>query len=552
LESPVSFMRKLLKLTAKYGWGTTLVVLGAFAVGFTWSSSDELYSNIRLFDRVALMVYRSYVEDLDETKMVKAGIDGMLTKLDKYTKYLDGPDYLYLRQETDGRIEGIGAYLEIHRDTLTVTSVQEGSPGYKIGIRPGDRILTIDSVQTTGKAMGEIRTLIQGPIGSNISLRVSRPGDGEFEVTTERAEIQIDPIPYCGMISDDVGYARLVRFSEDCYESLRKALFDLKRQGMKSLILDLRGNPGGLLSEAIRVAGAFLPANTAIVETRGRSDSLDGLYVSDGPPIFESGGLAVLVDSETASAAEIVAGAIQDHDRGVVIGDSTYGKGLVQQILQLTDDSALKITASKYYLPSGRCLQKPGWSDFELTSNDMDDYEDEMFTTVSGRPVFGGGGIVPDIFIDGTDKSEYVAAMRRQSLFFDFATEYLRRSTVKGEFEIDDTIMVEFREFVNLRGFEFEDDDQLAFDDFKNSFSVIDDESRQAIDVLDSRLSSRDQWLFDSHYMEIARNLKEAVTLQARGEKSLYRIWTESQPQILEAADILADQQEYEAILAHR
>ena len=529
-----------------------MVILGVFAVGFTWSSSDELYSNIRLFDRVALMVYRSYVEDLDETRMVKAGIDGMLTKLDKYTKYLDGPDYLYLKQETDGRIEGIGVYLEIHRDTLTVISVQEGTPGYRVGIKPGDRILAIDSVETTGKEMGEIRSIIQGPIGSEIDLRISRPGDGEFEVTTERAEVEIDPIPYCGMISDDVGYARLARFSEDCYEGLRKAVFDLKRQGMRSLILDLRGNPGGLLSEAIRVAGAFLPANTAIVETRGRNDSLDGVYMSDGPPMFATGGLAILVDSETASAAEIVAGAIQDHDRGVVIGDTTYGKGLVQTILQLTDYSALKITASKYYLPSGRCLQKPGWSTFELTSNDVDNPDDEMFTTISGRPVMGGGGIIPDIFIEDQDESEYIAAMKRQSLFFDFATDYLGRSAIKGEIEFDGKIMAEFREFVHSRGFDFEDEDKTAFDSFKRSFSVLDDESRQAMDILDSRLSSKDQWLFDSHSMEIAQNLKEAIMLQAHGEKSLYKIWTESQPQILEAAEILADQQEYDSILAHR
>jgi carboxyl-terminal processing protease len=546
------FMRKSLAFTAKYGWGTTLVILGVFAVGFTWSSSDELYSNIRLFDRVALMVYRSYVEDLDETRMVKAGIDGMLTKLDKYTKYLDGPDYLYLKQETDGRIEGIGVYLEIHRDTLTVISVQEGTPGYRVGIKPGDRILAIDSVETTGKEMGEIRSIIQGPIGSEIDLRISRPGDGEFEVTTERAEVEIDPIPYCGMISDDVGYARLARFSEDCYEGLRKAVFDLKRQGMRSLILDLRGNPGGLLSEAIRVAGAFLPANTAIVETRGRNDSLDGVYMSDGPPMFATGGLAILVDSETASAAEIVAGAIQDHDRGVVIGDTTYGKGLVQTVLQLSDNSALKITASKYYLPSGRCLQKPGWSTFELTSNDVDNSDGEMFTTTSGRPVMGGGGIIPDIFIEDQDESEYIAAMKRQSLFFDFAVNYQRRSIIKGEVEIDDKIMAEFREFIHDRGFEFEDEDKTAFDSFRRSFSVLDDESRQAMDILDSRLSSNDQWLFDSHSMEIAQNLKEAITLQAHGEKSLYRIWTESQPEILEAAEILADQQEYDSILAHR
>ena len=543
---------RIFRILSKYGWGTTLVVLAVFAVGFTWSSSDKLYSNIRIFDRIALLVSQNYLLDLDETKLVRAGIDGMLSKLDKYTKYLEGSDYRHLKQETDGRFEGIGVYLDIHHDTLTVTSVQEGTPGYRVGIKPGDRIIAIDSVETAGLEIREIRSLMRGPIGSRIALRIYRPGDGQFDIVTERDEVQVKAIPHYAMLSGNVGYIRLMRFSEGCYEELKAAITDLKKQGMESLALDLRENPGGLLGEAIDVTGAFLPANSIIVEARGRRESLKGLYVSQNSPIFPDGGLVILVDSQSASAAEIVAGAIQDHDRGVIVGTETYGKGLVQQILKLSEQSALKITASKYYLPAGRCLQKPDWSTFELVSGDVERQTDEMFATDSGRPVFGGGGILPDVYLDEKIESDFVEALRRESCFFDFATAYIKNHQVTPELEIDEKIMLDFVEFVKESSFRHEEKDRTAFNDFKNSFMASDGETEEAMELLDQKLLSKEQWLFDSNYLEIAENLKESILLQAFGEENIYDIWVSNQPQITEAVDILSNSQKYNSILAQR
>ena len=543
---------RIFKLLSRYGWGMTLIVLGAFAVGFTWSSSDNLYSNIRLFDRIALLVSQNYVVDLDETKMIRAGIDGVLTKLDKYTKYLEGEDFLHLKHETDGRFEGIGVYLEFHHDTLTVTSVQEGTPAYRIGIKPGDRIIAIDSVETAGLSIGEIRSRMRGPVGSRIVIRIHRPGDGNYDMVTERDEVEVEAIPYYAMLSDKVGYARLLRFSQGSYKELKAAIADLRKQGMESFIFDLRDNPGGLLGEAIDVAGAFLPVNSVIVETRGRQESLKGFYVSQDPPIFPKGGLVLLVDSQTASAAEIVAGTVQDHDRGVVVGTETYGKGLVQQILKLSEQSALKITASKYYLPAGRCLQKPDWSTFELAREEVERPTDRMFETDSGRPVFGGGGIIPDVYLDEKVESDFVEALKRESCFFDFATAYIKDHEIDPELKIDEKIMFDFEEFVEKSNFRFEEKDRIAFNDFKNSFSPLDDRTQEAIEVLDQKLLSKEQWLFDSNHLEIAENLKESILLQAFGEKNIYDIWISNQPQISEAVDILSDSQKYNSILAQR
>lgn len=543
---------KILKVLSRYGWGTTLVVLAVFAVGFTWSSSDKLYSNIRIFDRIALLVSQNYLLDLDETKLVRAGIDGMLSKLDKYTKYLEGSEYQHLKQETDGKFEGIGVYLDIHHDTLTVTSVQEDAPGYRVGIKPGDRIIAIDSIETAGLEIKEIRSLMRGPVGSRIALRIHRPGDGEYDVVTERGKVEVEAIPYYDMLTENVGYARMLRFSEDCHEELSAAIIDLKRRGMESFIFDLRDNPGGLLGEAIEVSGAFLPANSIIVEVRGRRESLKGLYVSQNPPIFPDGGLVILVDSQTASAAEIVAGAIQDHDRGVIVGTETYGKGLVQQILKLSEQSALKITASRYYLPAGRCLQKPDWSTFELVSGDVERQTDEMFATDSGRPVFGGGGILPDVYLDEKAESDFIEALKRESCFFDFATAYIKNHEVTSELEIDLNIIQDFVEFVKASNFRHEEKDRTAFDDFQKSFTALDAETENAMELLDQKLLSKEQWLFDSHYLDIAENLKESILLQAFGEENTYDIWVSNQSQITEAVDILSDSQKYNSILAQR
>lgn len=529
------------------------MVLGAIALGFTWSSSEEIFANIRLFDRIALLVDQNYVENIDHARLVKAGIDGMLEKLDKYTKYLEGADFLQLQQATDGKIEGIGVYLEYHHDTLTVTSALEGTPGYKAGIQPGDKILKIDSSATTGMKIKDIRMLLKGKKGSPVKLLIERPGEGSFTVTAYRDEVEIESIPYCDLVSPEIGYIRLARFSEKCGLDLRKNIINLRKKGMKSLILDLRDNPGGLLSEAIEVASLFLPENSIIVETKGRDGALIASYAASGGPVFAEGDLAIIIDSQTASAAEIVAGAIQDHDRGVIIGGSSYGKGLVQQILMVGNESALKITTSRYHLPSGRCLQIPDWSTFELTVNGGKYYDtDSLYMTESGRPVFGGGGITPDIYVDEEDESEYVEALRREACFFDFATAYIRKNDVQPGFKIDDKIIAEFKEYIRDRDFRFEEQDRAAYNNLKNSVTFHDPESEKSLAVLDSRLRSREQSNFDSNYREVGEAIEEEVLLQKFGEKTLYQKWISEQPRIAAAIGILSSAQKYSSIFAQR
>jgi carboxyl-terminal processing protease len=542
---------RIFQFVSRYGWAATLFILAMFAVGFTWASSEELYSNIRLFDKAALVVSSNYVENIDEFKMIKAGIDGMLSKLDQYSRYLSGPDYLYLRQETDGEFEGIGVSLEYHHDSLTVVSVLEGTPAYNIGLKPGDRILSIDGQSTLGRNVRDVKMLLRGTRGSHVALSIHRPGDTVFDIITERGRVAIKAIPYHGLVSLETGYIRLARFSEGSAQEIREAIADMQRRGMKSLILDLRDNPGGLLLEGVEIGGIFLPDNSTIVETRGKNGAITNTYASRGTPLFPSGGLAVLVDGQTASAAEIVAGAIQDHDRGVIIGSSTFGKGLVQQVMQFTDDSALKLTTSKYYLPSGRCLQKPDWSTFELISGNVERASDSLFRTDSGRTVFGGGGIVPDVFIDEKTSSAYVDALKRDSFFFDFAVAFNKSKKIRPGFKSDGRIAEEFRKFIEAKNFKFKNAGRTAFSDLTKNISMPDDELRKALSAIDKELASREKWEYDSHLPEITEELQQAIVSQALGETALYRdVWIPSDREVSEALALLTDGNRYAEILA--
>jgi carboxyl-terminal processing protease len=547
----MKILRGIFQILSRYGWTAALIVLGAFAVGFTWSSSDELYSHIRLLDRAAITITSDYVDAIDESEVIKAGIDGMLTGLDPYSRYLSGADYLYLRQETEGQFEGIGVALGFHHDTLTIESVLEGTPSYGQGVTAGDRIVAIDGKSTIGADMRSIKMMLRGPVGSNVALKIARPGTGLLDFRVERDKVEIKAVSFYGMVKGDVGYIKLERFSDNCSGEVHQAISNLKKQGMRSLILDLRGNPGGLLIEAVEIASMLLPQHADIVETRGRGGLVGDSYVSSGKPDFQTGGLAILVDSLTASAAEIVAGAVQDHDRGVIIGGATFGKGLVQQVMQFSDDSALKLTTAKYYLPSGRCLQKPDWSGFELVAAENEDSPDSLFRTDSGRTVFGGGGVIPDIYMEDDVLSAYIAALDSQSCFFDFSLAFLAQHQITPDMKIDTTIMNDFRKFLHLTGFHFQSEERTAFVEMKKELKKPSEKMTSAMDIIDKELSVRESWGYESNYSQIASRLRETLVRMKFGETALYReIRLPSQVEILEALNILADSNRYAGILS--
>jgi carboxyl-terminal processing protease len=535
----------------RYGWSASLIVLGGFAAAFTYSSSDDLYSNIRIFDKTAVTITSSYVETIDEDALIKAGIDGMMSKLDPYSRYLTGGDYDYLKQETDGEFNGIGISLGSHHDTLTVESVLPDSPGDKRGIKPGDRLLSIDGVDIFNFSDSKIRNMLHGAEGSTVNLSLHRPGNGYFNLDVVREKIEISPIIYYGMAADEIGYIALSLYSEGASGEVSDAIKSMKQHGMKSLILDLRDNPGGLLLESVKIASLFLPEDATIVETRGREGQITESYKSTGESVFQSGELIVLVNSQTASAAEIVAGAIQDHDRGIIVGSATFGKGLVQQIMQFSENSALKLTTAKYYLPSGRCLQKPDWSSFELVKGKRTAGVDSLYKTSSGRPVFGGGGILPDIVLDEETSSRYVDFLATESCFFDYAVNYIKDHTIQFNFSISDSDMEQFRAFVKSRHLKFNSEERAALDSFKGKLNSPSERVETALATIDSEITVRENWQFDSNYKLISRCLTETIVSLAYGENGLYeRCILKSEPEIQRALAVLKDGAHYVDILS--
>jgi carboxyl-terminal processing protease len=544
-------LKAILNTLSRYGWSASLIVLGGFAAAFTWSSSDDLYSNIRIFDKTAVTITSSYVENIDENALIKAGIDGMMAKLDPYSRYLTGGDYDYLKQETDGEFNGIGVSLGDHHDTLTVESVLPDSPGDRRGIKPGDRLLVIDGVDISKSNSAEIRGMLHGAEGSKVNLSLHRPGSGYFNIDVEREKIEISPISYYGLASDGAGYIELSLFSDGAASEVSEAIKSLKRQGMKSLILDLRENPGGLLVESVKIASLFLPDGASVVETRGRDGQVTESFKSSGEKVFQSGELIILVNSQTASAAEIVAGAIQDHDRGIIIGSATFGKGLVQQIMQFSENSALKLTTAKYYLPSGRCLQKPDWSTFELVRGKLASGSDSLYRTISGRPVFGGGGILPDIVIDEAISSPYVDYLHTESCFFDYAVDYIRSHPVQRDFTVSDTEMEKFREFLKSRQIHFSSDERVAFNSFKEKLSVPNQRLATALNTIDTEITAKENWQFDSNYKQISACLTETIVRLSGGENALYeQVLIKSDPEIRRALSVINDGARYVDILS--
>jgi carboxyl-terminal processing protease len=421
-----------------------------FIGGFRWreTAPEQLQADdLKKLELVIQLVEKYYYRDIKQSELVVKAINGMFQELDPHSFYIPREVQEQEEAEMSGGFEGIGIEFQIVQDTIMVVSPIEGGPSEMLGIQSGDRIVRINSKEVAGRGITnqEVIRSLRGPKGTKVKVTILRPGLSQtldYEITRDR--IPIHAVSFAGILRDGIGYIRLTRFSDAAHEELRKALQQLKAQGMRGLILDLRGNPGGYLHMSQRIADEFLPANKMIVYTKGRVPESNTSYTATSVyNYYEQGPLIIMISPGSASASEIVAGAVQDWDRGLVVGQRSFGKGVVQTQRYLPDSSAIRITFSRYYTPSGRCIQKP----FEGLSND--EYEKEIrsrlergelvdetkiplpdslkYKTASGRMVYGGGGIIPDIFLP-IDSAMQVSActeeLQRKNLFLLTAQEY--------------------------------------------------------------------------------------------------------------------------------
>ncbi len=402
-------------------------------------ATDDLRSQLDLFSQVLYLVQNNYVDVPDNQKLIRGAIDGMLKTLDPHTVYVPEQRAQRMDEEFHGEYSGIGIQFEIRDGAIVVISPLEGTPAFRLGIRAGDRIVEID-----GKPLAKTITnddvfkMLRGPSGSKVDVSIDREDEPErLHFSIERAKIPIESVRFAYLIRPGVGYVRIVRFSQTTGDELDKAIVGLKAQGMKSLLLDLRSNSGGLLSQAVDVLDQLVPSDKLLVYTRGRIPSSNADYRSTDRKKQVDGPIVVLIDHGSASASEIVAGAIQDLDRGLVAGTNSFGKGLVQNQLRLSDGSKLLLTIAKYYTPSGRLIQRD-YSKFA----DRGDYTEDAFKvdvpsdsvlatlpkfkTTGGRTVYGGGGIYPDVIVkDLGNLTKPQIDMITKQVFWEFATHYL-------------------------------------------------------------------------------------------------------------------------------
>ena len=421
-----------------------------------YAQSDKL--DTALLEKICHEVMDKYLDEVSEGDLVKWGIDGILSHLDPYTDYytLDRLDQLH--SITTGEYEGVGLYLDIQDDKVVVTQPIENSPATRAGIMPGDVIIAIDDQKIAGYNLKQTSALVRGEKGSLVILEIERTGESHtltFEVIREKIEIK--DIPFSGIISEGIGYIRLMHFSQKAVGEVEKALVDFRKRRISRIILDLRDNPGGLLSTAVGVTDLFAEKGDLIVSTKGRKNAYTNKHLARRRPIIQNASLLVLVNKSSASAAEIVAGAIQDLDLGLVVGQRTFGKGLVQTVLYPSGIMAMKMTTARYFTPSGRSIQGKEYhrDGSELTSTEIMP-GNGVFQTAAGRPVFEDGGILPDIELKAPEWSDQVNYLNKRSMFLKFAVNYVAsNNSLPIIVETTDEIKSEFRAFLEKQNFNY-------------------------------------------------------------------------------------------------
>jgi len=431
----------------------------------------EISKNLEIFTELYKELNIYYVDDTQPGQLMKTGIDAMLNSLDPYTQYIPETDMEDYRFMTTGQYGGIGALIKRKGEGVVVSEPYEGYPAMKAGIWAGDEIVEVDGRVINGMNTDEVSKLLKGQAGSAVKV-VTRRNGGELVIhSLMREEIKIPDVPYKGMIDPVgmVGYVKLNSFTQTAGQEVRNAVKELKDQGARKIVLDLRGNGGGLLREAVNIVNLFVPKNQQVVETKGRIPEWDKTYKTLSEPIDAEIPLVVLVDGQSASASEIVSGALQDLDRAVIVGELTYGKGLVQQTRDLFYNSKLKVTVAKYYIPSGRCIQKLDYAHRDSTGAVTEVSEEAIaeFKTRNGRPVFDGRGILPDVDVMDPELAKVVGGLYGEDLFFDFATRYRLAHTEIApaeDFVITDAIYTEFLDFVKDKKFDYETESMDALD----------------------------------------------------------------------------------------
>jgi len=538
--------------------GGMLIFVSLFILAFSESKDFKLVKNIEIYTSLFRELNLYYVDETDPEKLITTSIDEMLKTLDPYTVYIPESELEDLQLLTTGEYGGIGSLIRSSGDYAVISEVYQNFPADRANLRTGDLIVAVDGKSTRGLDISKISDLLKGLPGTQLEITVQRPGmDQPIVKTLVRKKIQIKSVPYYGMLDQNIGYIRLSNFTMGASTEVKNALVSLKsKQDLNGLVLDLRGNPGGLLLEAVAVANLFIPEGNEIVSTRGKVKEFDHRYVTTEAAIDTVIPIAVLANRSSASSSEIVAGAIQDLDRGIIVGERTFGKGLVQTTRPLSYNSQLKVTTAKYYIPSGRCIQALDYSN-RNEDGSVGTIPDSLiaeYTTKHGRPVYDGGGIVPDVQINPETVSQITVELYSRFLVFDFATQYaiLHDSiTPPDRFSISDEDYEDFIQFIDSRKFDYNTQTENALKKLEEMAKKEKyfDRSKEEFRLLKEKLTHDKYKDLETFRDEILELLKEEIAGRYYYQGGKIHASLSHDEQLLRASEVLMDQDQYYSIL---
>jgi carboxyl-terminal processing protease len=511
----------------------------------------EIAKNIEIFTNLYKEINTHYVDELDPGKLMRIGVDAMLESLDPYTNYISESEIEGFRYITEGKYNGIGAQIKIIDDYITITQPYENSPAFKAGLKAGDQLIAVDGKMAKGKTAEEVNEILKGYPGTEVELTVKRPGESkDLKINLVRDEVSVPNVPYSGMVSENVGYVALTTFTREAGRNVAGALKKLKEENenMKGIILDLRGNGGGLLAEAVNVSNVFIPKGSLVVTTKGKVKDWDRSFKTLNKSIDEDINLAVLIDHGSASASEIVSGVIQDFDRGILIGQRSYGKGLVQNTRDIGYNSKVKMTTAKYYIPSGRCIQSVEYLEGEPA--DIPDDKRAQFKTQNGRPVLDGGGVSPDIIIDEDADSDILRTLENKHLIFKFVTEFvLRNESIPAVEEFNFTDWDGFVQFLAKNNFDYNTESEKLLKKLKGQAEEDGYILSTDIETLEDKIIEAKKNDLNKHKEAIIDLIEKEIASRYYYEKGKIEIGLRNDLEIKESVKLLNDDQAYEKAL---
>ena len=545
---------KVNNIQRKYLFMVGIIIFCGTAL-FAVSKADifkQVAVNQKLINDVYKYIVTNYADEIDVEKFTRKSIRNILNDLDPFTVFMEPEEGEGIDLLTKGKYGGVGMEIGKRDGKITVVAPMADSPTMRAGIISGDIIVKIDTVVAKDMNLNDVAKLIRGEKGTEVTLSIQRAGvDNVIKFTMIREDIKVKDVAYSGMLNDRIGYILLTRFSKNAAPGMKKAIDQLKEQKAEAIILDLRNNPGGLLQSSIEILDMFLPKGEKLLSTKGRTKGSNRTFFAKKDPVIPSDiKVAILINEGSASASEIVSGAIQDLDRGVIIGRRSFGKGLVQSVYQLDEERRLKMTTAKYYIPSGRLIQNPGYIDENIIIDVSE--QDTLFATVKGRKVKGGGGIMPDYEVEVHKYGPLTQECWRQGILFTYVQKRKQNYSSFDEVLATEDLIEDFYVYLKEQDLDISIDGKSHYNDFKAKLSLLDStnaELNSAFEIIDGFFVDKEASLFDKESEDIRKWLLAEFANHYNGKEGRIQFTLQSDEHVEKAISILDDQVAYRNVL---